>query len=125
MRIYNSIDHRVAFDSRLKYARVIEVPSGTFLAQATDGTQNLYSKSYPAGATYAYAVLVQGMSSYFKTISSTVSRACSAILSVSLNSSRALTISATTATDPEPLNRPGTTANTAQWMVAILDITGY
>lgn len=123
--ILNSVDHRVAFDSRLKYARVVEVPSGTFSAQSTDGAVTLFNKIYPVGHTYAYAALVRGHSEYFKSAGAGITHAVSCNLTIALSSARALTVVATTVTESEPLSHTPTTANQARWMIAVLDVTGY
>lgn len=122
LRIFNSIDRTIAFDSRFKYAKVVAALKGV-LGQT--GTYN-----YPAGKTYAYAVLARAWRNYsqYNNGSSGQYGQWLQQLTVTTPSATQLVIDSSTqqlsndAGIGPPLPGGKTMANYA---VLVLDVTGY
>jgi hypothetical protein len=50
MRVYNSVDHSIAFDSRQKYIRIVDKVAASLVGSPV-------TKTYPSGKTYACGVI--------------------------------------------------------------------
>lgn len=123
--VVRTADGSVAFDSRYKYMNVVDVQGGAVGMPGTDGTTVLYSKTYPAGRTYAYVVLAQGFASAKVAVSAGLYRWRFTDLLISF-SGTTLTVSTTTYTESETFSGAAAAGPTFPvWRVAVVDVTGF